>query len=84
MKRAIGYIRVSHARPTEEKLSPEIQRQRIREYCKLKKWPLGDILEDIYSRGATFDRPGWEALEQYDNHDVIATRNYESDATGKG
>ena len=42
MKRALGYIRVSKD-PKREKLSPEVQRERIKDYCKLKEWQLLDI-----------------------------------------
>jgi DNA invertase Pin-like site-specific DNA recombinase len=76
MKTAHGYIRVSHD-PKKEKLSPEIQRQRIAEYCKLKSWLLLETFEDIDVPGSTFNRPGWDALiKQIDNCEVIVATEF--------
>lgn len=75
MKRALGYIRVSKD-PKREKLSPAIQRERIRDYCKAKKWDLVNTLEDIDTPGATFDRPGWQELEARDDYDVVIATEF--------
>jgi site-specific DNA recombinase len=76
MKTAHGYIRVSHD-PKREKLSPEIQRQRIRDYCKLKGWNLLETFEDIDIPGSTFNRPGWDALTQkIDSCEVIVATEF--------
>ena len=61
MKNAYGYIRVSRDRD-RDKLSPEVQRRRIQDYCRAKRWQLAKVVEDLNVSGGDFDRPGWQAL----------------------
>jgi len=77
MKQVHGYIRVSRDRD-KEKLSPEIQRRRVSDYCKSKRWTLLEIFEDVDIPSIPFeDRPGWEALtERIDECDVIVATEF--------
>src|ERR1700682_2211325 len=46
MRTAYGYIRVSTEEQADSGLGLEAQRQRIRNYCKMKGLGLGEIYED--------------------------------------
>jgi len=76
VKTAFGYIRVSRDRE-KEKLSPQVQRRRIKDYCNLKRWTLLETFEDIDIPGGDFDRPGWNKLTQrLDEVDVIVATEF--------
>lgn len=76
MKNAYGYIRVSRDRD-KDKLSPEVQRRRIQDYCRAKRWQLVATVEDLNVSGGDFDRPGWQALlEQVGPGDIIVCNEF--------
>ncbi len=77
MKRAFGYLRVSKD-PKLEKISPEVQRRMIRDYCRERHWELVETLEDVDVPGASFNRPGWQEIRgRLDECDVIVGIDYE-------
>ncbi len=77
MKRAFGYLRVSKD-PKLEKISPELQRRMIRDYCRERHWELVEILEDVDVPGASFNRPGWREIRiRLGECDVIVGIDYE-------
>lgn len=55
-RRALGYIRVSTMH--EEKVSPEIQRASIEQWCRSNNVHLGEIISDLDISGKTFARKG--------------------------
>lgn len=62
-KRILGYSRVSRD-PKHDKLSPEIQREMLEEYCTTRGFELVDVVEDLDVKGGTFERPGWYQVER--------------------
>ena len=61
MKKVIGYVRVSRDRD-RDKLSPDIQRTQIEDYCTKNGYSLVRVIEDIDISGKNFERPGWKEL----------------------
>jgi site-specific DNA recombinase len=58
---AIGYVRVSV--DGIDKVSPDMQRRAIEEYCERKSWPLADVvIERGRSAGRGKARPAFETL----------------------
>jgi site-specific DNA recombinase len=55
-RRALGYIRVSTMH--EEKVSPEIQRASIEDWCRSNNVHLGEVISDLDISGKTFARQG--------------------------
>jgi len=61
VKTAVGYCRVSTNGQEENGLSLESQKQKIRQYAKMKNLDLGKIFEDVKT-GANLNRPGAQEL----------------------
>jgi DNA invertase Pin-like site-specific DNA recombinase len=60
-KTAIGYVRVSTQEQATEGVSLDVQRDRIRTYCRLHAIKLIDIKADEGISGGTLNRPGLQA-----------------------
>ena len=52
-----GYVRVS--RDQEDKLSDDVQREKIEAACKIKEIDFEKHFEDLDVSGRVFSRPGW-------------------------
>ena len=61
---AIGYVRVSTAEQAQDGVSLDIQRDKLRAYCRLNGIRLVDIKADEGISGATLERPGLQAALQ--------------------
>ena len=58
---AIGYVRVSSTEQAQEGVSLEVQKEKLRAYCKLHRIRLIDIKVDEGISGGTIERPGLQA-----------------------
>lgn len=58
---AIGYVRVSSLEQAQEGVSLDMQRDKLRSYCKLNGIRLIDIKADEGISGGTMERPGLQA-----------------------
>ena len=65
MQKAIGYIRVSTVKQSDNGVSLSDQRQKIEDYCNFKGYELSEIIEDKgVSAGIPLtDRPGGQQLQ---------------------
>lgn len=62
MKKAIGYIRVSHESQVETGLSLDAQRAKIEAYATLKDLSLVEIIEDAGISAKNLKRPGMQRV----------------------
>lgn len=62
MKKAIGYIRVSHESQVETGLSLDAQRAKIEAYAALKDLSLVEIIEDAGISAKNLKRPGMQRV----------------------
>lgn len=71
MKKVLGYIRVSHASQTENRISLERQSQQIKSYCRFKNLPEPIIIADEGISGYKSNRPGYiEVMDLCKNGEV--------------
>ena len=63
-KTAIGYVRVSTEEQVTEGVSLDVQRDKLRGYCRLHAIKLIDIKADEGISGSTLERPGLQAALQ--------------------
>ena len=63
-KLAVGYVRVSTQEQATEGVSLDVQRDRLRTYCKVNGIKLIDIKADEGVSGSTLGRPGLQAALQ--------------------
>lgn len=75
---AIGYIRVSSVEQAQEGVSLDVQKEKLRGYCKVHRIQLIDIKSDEGISGGTIDRPGLQAalrcLERGQANTLIVTK----------
>ena len=58
---AIGYVRVSCVEQAQEGVSLDVQKDKLRAYCKLNRIRLIDIKSDEGISGGTLERPGLQS-----------------------
>ncbi len=75
---AIGYVRVSSTEQAQEGVSLEVQKEKLRAYCKSHRIRLLDIKVDEGISGGTIERPGLQAalwaLERGHANTLVVTK----------
>jgi DNA invertase Pin-like site-specific DNA recombinase len=75
---AIGYVRVSSTEQAQEGVSLEVQKEKLRAYCKSHRIRLIDIKVDEGISGGTIERPGLQAalwaLERGHANTLVVTK----------